>query len=122
MRRSISHNSIAMQSHNQRQPQYQLAQNSYHPQHLQPIQVRTSSPLQPNLRYDQFEDQLSRNQQNRVRQDMFSSYPATNSGASMSVGPMSMFGDFLVEPSNQQLKMHFFQPDVNEGNSRNIHM
>ena len=35
MRRSMSHNSIAMQSHNQRQ-QYQLAQNSYHPQHLQP--------------------------------------------------------------------------------------
>ena len=118
MRRSISHNSLAMRHNNQNQlhPLVQ-EQNPSTPFKLYPTgseeqQMRKYHNL--NSYYRPSEKQIGRSNSNSHHM-MTSSYPS-GAGSNSTMGPMSMFGDFSIDPLKKQLHMQFSHPEINAGN------
>lgn len=114
MRRSVSHNSLAMQSNSQKQVHHLVQQDppfQLHPKNSVEIQSRRHHP---NAYYKLPEKHLLEGHKS-TRHNMLSSYPS-DGGTTANIGPMSMFGDFSIDPSSQESKMQYSQLGFYKGN------
>ena len=115
MRRSVSHNSLAMRNNsNQTQLHHPLVQpNNLVPfkLHPSPAEEMQSRKYHPNS----YQRASETHGYKSSRPIMTSSYPS-DGGTTATVGPMSMFGDFSIDPLKKDLRMQFSHPDIHKGN------
>ena len=119
MRRSISHNSLAMRNGNQNQLHNHLSQqNSYklpfklHPSNsgeLQSTQRKYHPQYHPRYPEKHFGDGNKHGSH-----IMTSSYPS-DGGTTATMGPMSMFGDFSIDPLKKDPRMQLSHPEIHRG-------
>ena len=123
MRRSISHNSLAMRNRNQNQLHQHLSQqNSFN----SPFQINpsNSSDLQSNHRkyhpqsqhypHPRYQEKHHGDGSKHGSHIMTSSYPS-DGGTTATLGPMSMFGDFSIDPKKKNLRTQMSHPEISRG-------
>ena len=127
MRRSISHNSLAMRNGSQNQLHHQLTQQSSINQSLK-LHPSNSGDQQSHLRKHHLQPQYHphpRYQEKHFVESskhgshiMTSSYPS-DGGTTATVGPMSMFGDFSIDPLKKDHRMQMSHPEIHRGKIKN---
>jgi hypothetical protein len=118
MRRSISHNSLAMRNSNQNQKLHPLVQQNsvpfkLHPSNAEDMQSRKYHP-NPYHQHKSSEKHLLEGSKGS-RHIMTASYPSDGAGATSTIGPMSMFGDFSIDPLKKDLRMKFSHQELYKG-------
>ena len=123
MRRSISHNSLAMRNRNQNQLHQHLSQqNSFdfpfniNSSNLGDIQsnhrkYHPQSQHYPNPRYQEKHHGDGSKHGSHI---MTSSYPS-DGGTTVTLGPMSMFGDFSIDPKKKDPRTQMSHPEISRG-------